>query len=385
MTAGSPGTDLHWLAMPGDFRSGLSQALAETEAEARWEALVALAGLRLDFLQTMKLDRALSRTVAFHDRPGEARIKVALVGSSTLEHLVPAIRIGALRRGLLVEPWLAPFGQWRQDILDPRSGLHRFAPNAVLLCLDSASLVPDIPLDASPDEVAGLVRQTVDDIASLWRSLKERLGATVIQQTILPIEVPAFGHFERQVPAAPGAVADRLDRELVDAATREGVLLLDLRRAASSFGVRALGDPMLWHHARQEIAPPAAPWVGDQVARILAATRGLSKKVLVLDLDNTLWGGVIGDDGIENIVLGQGSAAGEAFVAFQRYVKRLAQRGVILAVSSKNDLAVAASAFDDHPEMVLRRHDIAAFEASWGDKPAALRRIAKDLDVGLDS
>jgi FkbH-like protein len=107
--------------------------------------------------------------------------------------------------------------------------------------------------------------------------------------------------------------------------------------------------------------------------------------VLVLDLDNTLWGGVIGDDGIENIVLGQGSAAGEAFVAFQRYVKQLAQRGVILAVSSKNDLAVAESAFDDHPEMILRRHDIAAFEASWGDKPAALRQIAEQLNVGLDS
>jgi FkbH-like protein len=142
---------------------------------------------------------------------------------------------------------------------------------------------------------------------------------------------------------------------------------------------------MLWHHAKQEIAPTAAPWVGDQIGRILAAIRGLSKKVLVLDLDNTVWGGVIGDDGIEGIVLGQGSAAGEAYAAFQRYVKGLSERGVILAVSSKNDASIAEAAFSTHPEMVLKRQDIAAFEASWGDKPTALRRIAQDLNVGLDA
>jgi FkbH-like protein len=127
------------------------------------------------------------------------------------------------------------------------------------------------------------------------------------------------------------------------------------------------------------------PWAGDQVGRILAAIRGLSKKVLVLDLDNTLWGGVIGDDGLDGIVLGQGSATGEAYVSFQAYVKRLSERGVILAVSSKNEHAIAEAAFRDHPDMVLRRDDIAAFEASWGDKPTAVKQIAKDLNVGLDS
>src|SRR3546814_10941433 len=93
---------------------------------------------------------------------------------------------------------------------------------------------------------------------------------------------------------------------------------------------------MLWHHAKQAVSPAAAPWLGDQVGRMLAAIRGMSKKVAVLDLDNTLWGGVIGDDGIDGIVLGQGSGSGEAYQAFQRYLKRLTGRGVLLAVSSKN-------------------------------------------------
>jgi FkbH-like protein len=121
------------------------------------------------------------------------------------------------------------------------------------------------------------------------------------------------------------------------------------------------------------------------VARIIGAQRGQSKKCLVLDLDNTLWGGVIGDDGIEGIILGNGSAVGEAHIALQRYVKLLNERGVILAICSKNDLAIAEAAFQNHPEMILRRSDIAAFVANWNDKAENLKAIAEQLNIGLDS
>ena len=114
-------------------------------------------------------------------------------------------------------------------------------------------------------------------------------------------------------------------------------------------------------------------------------SRDASFKCLVLDLDNTLWGGVIGDDGLAGIVLGQGSALGEAFVAFQRYARDLARRGVILAVCSKNDEANALEPFEQHPEMVLRREDIACFAANWNDKASNLREIAEQLNIGLDA
>jgi FkbH-like protein len=124
---------------------------------------------------------------------------------------------------------------------------------------------------------------------------------------------------------------------------------------------------------------------GDLVARILAAKQGRSYKCLVLDLDNTIWGGVVGDDGVEGIVLGQGSALGEAYVAFQQYARELSRRGVILAVCSKNDEASALEPFDRHPEMVLKRADIASFAANWSDKANNIRAIAQELNVGLDS
>jgi FkbH-like protein len=123
---------------------------------------------------------------------------------------------------------------------------------------------------------------------------------------------------------------------------------------------------------------------GDLVGRLIAAMRGRSRKCLVLDLDNTLWGGVIGDDGIEGIHLGQGTALGEAYSAFQRYVVRLADRGVILAVCSKNDEATARRAFE-HPEMVLRWGQIGCFVANWRDKVSNLRSIAQQLNIGIDA
>ena len=124
---------------------------------------------------------------------------------------------------------------------------------------------------------------------------------------------------------------------------------------------------------------------GDLLGRLLGALRGRSAKCLVLDLDNTLWGGVIGDDGLEGIVLGQGSPAGEAHAALQRYARQLARRGVILAVCSKNDYENAVAPFDAHPEMILRRDDIACFVANWQDKATNLRQIAQTLQIGLDA
>src|SRR5262249_8529157 len=135
----------------------------------------------------------------------------------------------------------------------------------------------------------------------------------------------------------------------------------------------------------QEVSPVATPLYGDLVLRLLAARQGRSSKCLVLDLDNTLWGGVIGDDGLEGIVLGQGSASGEAFVAFQAYAREQAKRGVILAVCSKNDEANAVSPFDQHPDMLLKRADISCFVANWQDKATNIRSIAQRLNIGLDS
>lgn len=381
-----PPCTLHWLPPLDDFAAAAQQLREQPtdDPAGSFAALRALAEHRLDFLQTRRLDRMLGE---IEDRlpDGHPRLRLALLGSATFDHLVPAIRIAGLRRGLVVDIDVAPFGQWRQQILDSSSALYAAEPDCVLLAPDIASMVPEFPADAGRREVAAAIDASASELVQLWRMLRQRLSATVIQETPWLEEAPLYGHFERHVPASPGAVARRLDLAIEDAAAREGVLLLDLRSAVYGIGARNASDIAFWHHAKQAVSPAAAPWVGDQVARILAAIRGLSRKVLVLDLDNTLWGGVVGDDGVDGIVVGQGSASGEAYAAFQRYLRRLAGRGVVLAVSSKNEPEIARAAFIEHPEMVLGLDDFAAFEASWNDKPAALRRIAEELSLGLDA
>jgi len=194
-----------------------------------------------------------------------------------------------------------------------------------------------------------------------------------------------MGGNEHRLTWSRAAALQRLTAMLRDKADAEGVDLLSLDDRAVQDGLGSWHDPALWHRAKQEIHPLAAPLYGDLVGRLLAAAQGRSSKCLVLDLDNTLWGGVIGDDGLAGIKLGQGSAAGEAYAAFQTYARDLAQRGVILAVCSKNDEANALEAFASHPEMVLKRDDIACFVANWIDKAANLREIAARLNIGLDS
>jgi FkbH-like protein len=168
-------------------------------------------------------------------------------------------------------------------------------------------------------------------------------------------------------------------------AEEEGVDILAVDDRARQDGVRSWYDAGLWYRAKQEVGHAAAPMYGDLVGRWLAAKQGRSFKCLVLDLDNTIWGGVIGDDGVEGIELGQGSPLGEAYVAFQDHARELSRRGIILAVCSKNDEANALEPFEKHPDMVLRRGDIASFVANWSDKAGNIRAIAEELNIGLDS
>ena len=168
-------------------------------------------------------------------------------------------------------------------------------------------------------------------------------------------------------------------------AEEEGVDVLSIDDRAARDGTRSWHDPALWHRAKQEVSHTAAPMYGDLVGRWIAAKQGRSFKCRVLDLDNTIWGGVIGDDGMDGIEIGQGSPLGEAYVAFQDYARELSRRGVILAVCSKNDEANALEPFEKHPDMVLRRGDISSFVANWSDKPANIRAIAEELNIGLDS
>jgi FkbH-like protein len=374
---------MNWLPIAGDFREDLRAAMGRAKPADGLDALAALAARRLSFLETVQLDRAFAR-LGLKEAPGFQAARLAILASSTVDHLPPAIRVAGLRRKLLIDVHSGAYGQYRQDLLDPASALHRFQPQAVLFSLTAREAIAGVALAASSAEVDGAIARFVGELRSLWRKARE-IGAAVIQQTFLDVSEPLFGGYDRMVPGTPATAVARLNDEACEAAARDGVLILDVARMSQRDGIDAWFDVGRWLQGKLEIAPQAAPMYGDLTARLLAAERGMSKKCLVLDLDNTLWGGVIGDDGIDGIVLGEGSAAGEAHLALQHYAKQLKERGVILAVCSKNDVKIAEAAFRDHPEMALSRSDFAAFEANWDDKAQNLKAIAAKLNIGVDS
>lgn len=375
---------MNWLPIAPDFQGDLRAALNTAKPVERLEKLASLASSRLGFLETIQLDRAFDQ-LDLTDAPGFLPLRLAVLSSSTVDHLAPAIRVAGLRRKLLVNVHKGAYGQYRQEVLDPSSSLRQFAPQTILFSLSGREVIGRVPLTASLEEVDGITTQFVGELRVLWEKARDISNATVVQQTVLDVTETLFGSYDRLVPGAPTRVVARLNDRLCEAAMQEGVLLLDIARAGARDGIDAWFDARRWFQGKLEIAPEAAPAYGDLVARILAAQRGLSKKCLVVDLDNTLWGGVIGDDGLEGIVLGEGSAAGEAHLALQRYIKQLKDRGVILAVCSKNDAKTAEAAFHEHPEMLLDRSDIAAFLANWDDKAENLKAIATRLNIGVDS
>jgi FkbH-like protein len=376
---------LYWFPEVTDWRNRL-RALGETSADA-WDEAVALANTRLDFVKTNALGNAVYKLFAGAPPKGLSTkpIRLALLGSSTMAHLHSAIRVAALRRGLWVEIYENDYGQYWQELADPSSGLNEFKPTTILLALDAYHLAAGVGTHLGAADVDQLFAEATGRIRECWRLARDNFHCPVIHQTALPLHPELLGNNEHRLPGSRQAFVARVNQEVRAMADADGVDVLSLDARAAADGLKAWHDPVLWHNGKQEISPTAAPVYGDLIGRLLGAKQGKSYKCLVLDLDNTVWGGVVGDDGLAGLVLGQGSAAGEAFVAFQEYARDLSRRGVILAVCSKNDEANALEPFEQHPEMVLRRNDIASFVANWNDKPSNLKAIAAELNIGIDS
>lgn len=370
------------LPLAADFRAELQATQAVEDAAARLERVVLLAQHQLTFLETIQLDRLVNGVVP---PAGFSALKVALLSSATIDHVAPGLRVAGIRRKLLLDVKVGQFGQYRQELADPASAIRSWKPDVVLLALTPKELLATLPLATPADKVDAAIQAYVEDLRGLWRRARESMGVSIVQQTFMPVTEPIFGSFDRAVAATPSRIIARLNDRLADAAAADGVALLDVAAWVERDGLDAWFDRTRWLQAKQEIAPLAGPAYGELLARVIGAQRGLSKKCLVLDLDNTLWGGIIGDDGLDGIVLGEGSARGEAHLALQRYALQQRDRGIILAVCSKNDPTIAEQVFKEHPEMLIKRDDIAAFVANWEDKAQNLQRIAKQLNIGIDS
>lgn len=376
--------ELQWLARAPERFSESLKAVGNSEIPLGLE-LRALAAPALDLNQLTKLAKAI---VKAHTEGKSldplAPFRLAVLSNSTIDLVTPALVASAARHGIALEVIQPSYDQVAQEALTPDSQVNRSKPDAVLFALDYRALPLKLSL-GDGETSAATVRGALGYLQALGNGIKANSNAVCIFQSFAPPPESLFGSLDRVLPGTLRSLIDNINHELAAYVLGSGDVLLDVAGLAETVGLADWHNPQLWNLGKFAFSDELIPLYGDHVARIVAALRGKSGKVLVLDLDNTVWGGVIGDDGLEGIKVAQGDARGEAHLAVQRLALDLRQRGIVLAVSSKNTDEVAREPFEKHPEMLLKLEHIAVFQANWNDKATNLQAIAEELSLGLDS
>lgn len=376
--------DLSWLPKPpNDFAARCKGALAQDENLGT--VIRALATHALNEHQLARLGRLIETA-----RAGKRSLapltpfRLGLLGNGTLDLVVPVLVATAARHGIELECVTGAYDQFLQDALLPSSEVNQARPDAVLLALDYRGLAlqttPGDPTAASQSVEYAL--GLLDDIRS---AIRRNSGAACILQTLAPPPECMFGSLDRALPGTTRSLVDDLNRRIAQATLQSDDLLLDVAGIAETVGLAEWHSPALWNMAKLPFADAYVPYYADCIMRVVGAIRGKSRRCLVLDLDNTVWGGVIGDDGLEGIKVAQGDATGEAHLNVQQLALALRARGIVLAVSSKNTDSVARKPFQEHPDMLLKEEHIAVFQANWNDKATNIRAIAAELALGLES
>jgi FkbH-like protein len=313
--------------------------------------------------------------------------RVAILRSFTLEPVIPLLRAGGLLGGIDVTAWIGDFDNYAQDILDPASGLYSFHPNVAILAIQTRDILPEIwdnDTDRSADELEAAVDRFLSTMSEWVRLFRSRSSANLIIHNLEKPMMPSSGVLDAQRDAQSALIEATNRRLRAIASEIPGVYVLDYDGLVSRSGRANWHDERKWLTMRMPIAADQLPALADEWLHFLHPLCGRIGKVLVTDLDNTLWGGVIGEDGMDGIKLNK-EYPGAAYRAVQRALLDLSNRGILLAVASKNNEADAMQAINEHPEMLLRAQHFAALQIHWNSKVESLRVIAEELNVGLDS
>ena len=311
--------------------------------------------------------------------------RIAILGGSTTTEVRSMLELFLLAHGVEPAFYESGYNRYAEDVLFDNPQLVSFHPEIVFLHTgwQNVSEFPEL-LD-SDEQVEQRLRRELDRFQTIWEKIHTQLGAVIVQNNFDLPRLRPLGNFDASEPYGRVNFLMRLNAEFAAyARSHQHFLINDIHYLSAQVGLDAWYGHTYWYNFHMAVTPTATVALARNVAGIIKAVFGRSKKCLVLDLDNTLWGGVIGDDGVQNLILGRDHPVGEAFLDFQRYVKALQRRGVILAVCSKNDPENAKDGFS-HPDSILRLEDFSAFKANWDPKPDNIREIAAELNIGLDS
>jgi FkbH-like protein len=319
------------------------------------------------------------------ERPKLLELRVAILGGSTTNEVADFLEVLLLDKGIQPIFYQSEYNRYFEEAVVDPSQLIKFRPDIVYVCTSSANIQKFPPLGASESDLNEYVSAERERFAGIWNALDDRIGCLVVQNNF---ELPSYrllGNFDCVSPGGRVKFINHINGEFAqEASLRPKLFINDLNSIAAMIGLSRFHDAKRWFAYKLISTPEGSLAIAKSVAAIIGSIYGRSRKCVVLDLDNTLWGGIIGDDGPDNIKIGKETGEAEAYTAFQEYCLRLRERGVILAVCSKNSEPIAKRGFD-HPDSVLRLSDFSCFKANWEPKPENLKSIAAELNIGLDS
>lgn len=308
-------------------------------------------------------------------------IKVSLLGDTATQFLATAIKGEGIERGYNIDLFEAEFNQVERQVLDPTSDLYAHDAKYTIVFQSTHKLLEQYSLKPASEWST-----LADERISFIRTICENVSGKIIYYNYPEIEDTVFGSYANKVSSSFSYQLRKLNYELMNLAQEyPNLFICDIAGIQNKFGRDFMFDSTVYVSTEMILSIDALPYVASRTLDIIASIEGKFKKCLILDLDNTVWGGVVGDDGWENIQVGHGLGIGKAFSEFQQWVKKLKNRGIIVCVCSKNDEDKAKEPFEKNPEMVLKLDDISVFVANWENKADNIRTIQSILNIGFDS
>jgi FkbH-like protein len=376
--------NLEWLPKPNfQFSTELKHAVCSKDPGLLFSKL---SNYRLNINQLNSLTREIKKAQAnnVNLKPLKS-FNLGILSNSTSSFIAQYLVSTAARYGFLLSIYEAPFDQVMQTALGEINDFKNVKLDAILVAIDYKGLPFYKNKMIRFGESSKDINDSLDYLNIIRKQLKERYNAPCILQSCAQELESFFGSFDVQVKNTSRQFIADFNLSLAKDLTGSDDFLLDVSAIAETVGLSNWHDPAIYNMAKLPFAQKITPLYADYICRIIAAMKGKSRRALVFDLDNTLWGGVIGDDGLDGIKIGNEDALGEAYLSVQSSILKLHQRGIILAACSKNTDSIARGPFKEHSGMLIKEKHIASFKANWDDKVTNLISIANELNLGLDS
>lgn len=309
---------------------------------------------------------------------------IAILGGSTTSEIKNILELFLLKNGIKPRFYESEYNKYYEDSLFGNDELDKFNPDIIYIHTTNQNIIKYPEVSDSSQDVDTLLSNEIQRYKSIWGSLS-KFDCAIIQNNFDYTDNRSLGNLDCYDIHGKTYFINKLNDEFsLNGRELKNLYINDINYLSSYIGLKHWFDRSLWHQAKYALSMDSIPELAFSISKIINSILGKSKKCLVLDLDNTCWGGVIGDDGLHGIQMGTETAVAESYTLFQKYAKELKERGITLAVCSKNDFVNAKEGFT-HPESILKFDDFTSFKANWDPKHQNIQDIAKEINIGTDS